>query len=103
MYGVCSLSFGICFALHLQLLATNLKSSNSSGCVIGKKCDVRIESEVLALFAEIKKELGGVDVCVNNAGLAFEGRMMEQLTEDWKAMLEVNCYLLICNFDVHLS
>jgi NADP+-dependent farnesol dehydrogenase len=42
------------------------------------KCDVSKEAEIVATFAQIEKQFGGVDLLVNNAGI---GRKM-QLTDD---------------------
>ena len=39
------------------------------GSLLPIKCDLTKDDEVLAMFARIKRELGGVDVCINNAGL----------------------------------
>ena len=52
-------------------------------------CDVSKEEEVLAMFDKIKKDVGGVDVCVNNAGLAHDAPLLSASTEDWRHMLEV--------------
>ena len=42
------------------------------------------------MFAEIKEKYGGVDVCINNAGLAHLAPLLEGKTEDWKHMFEVS-------------
>lgn len=39
-----------------------------SGKIFAKKCDVTKENEVLEAFNYVK-ELGGVDVLINNAGI----------------------------------
>ena len=44
------------------------------------------------MFAEIKKQYGGVDVCINNAGLANSTRLMDGSTEHWREMLDVSVY-----------
>lgn len=50
---------------------------------------MRQEDQVVGLFKEIRRELGGVDVCVNNAGLAFSAPLLAQDTAEWKEMLDV--------------
>lgn len=60
-----------------------------AGCVIPKKCDMLQEEQVVGLFEEVKKELGGVDICVNNAGLAFSSPVLSQSTAEWREMLDV--------------
>ena len=41
------------------------------------------------MFAEIKEKYGGVDVCINNAGLAHPSTLLEGKTEDWRHMINV--------------
>ena len=55
------------------------------------KCDVRIEAEINDVFAFAKKELGGVDVCINNAGLGHNAPLLspDSATAQWKDMLDV--------------
>lgn len=56
------------------------------------KCDVGIESEILNMMTSIRNEHKGVDVLVNNAGLAhFTTRpIIEGDTQQWQEMLNVN-------------
>ncbi len=65
--------------------------SGSSGKLFPMKCDVRIEAEVKGVFEYAKKELGGIDVCINNAGVAHDAPLLsaDSATEDWRNMLEV--------------
>ena len=58
------------------------------------KCDVCSEEEIKSLFSKAKEELGGVDVCVNNAGLAYlKNSLLSQSTDEWKEMCEVRLLL----------
>lgn len=60
------------------------------GKLVPVKCDVRHEEEILAMFEMIKKKYGGVDVCVNNAGLAKHPEtVLNGSTECWRMELEV--------------
>lgn len=54
------------------------------------KCDLTKEDEILAMFRRIQTELGGVDVCINNAGLAHCAPLLSGNTADWRNMLEVS-------------
>lgn len=49
---------------------------NGKGSLHSFKCDVSAEAEVLAAFEWIRKEFGGIDVLINNAGTAREGRLV---------------------------
>ncbi len=53
--------------------------------------DVSSEEEVDALFAEVRGQLGGLDVLVNNAGIAGPTGGVETLSvEDWRRTLDVD-------------
>ena len=36
-----------------------------------------------------KEKYGGIDVCVNNAGLAHQAPLLSGSTDDWRDMVEV--------------
>ena len=52
--------------------------------------DMRIEADVLRLFAVARERFGGVDVLVNNAGLGRDAPLGSGDTAAWREMLEVN-------------
>jgi NAD(P)-dependent dehydrogenase (short-subunit alcohol dehydrogenase family) len=53
-------------------------------------CDVRQESSVEAAMAEAVRELGGLDLLINNAGV-FQTVPLESISAaEWDAMFEVN-------------
>lgn len=55
------------------------------------RCDVSDEAQVAALFAEAKKNLGGLDVLVNNAGIAGPTAAVEDMKPaDWDATVRIN-------------
>ncbi|XP_071945601.1 dehydrogenase/reductase SDR family member 11-like [Antedon mediterranea] len=81
----------------VKAIAEELKSQNSPGLLHPVKCDVSKEDEILAMFAEIKEKFGGVDVCVNNAGIGIYCPLMSGKTEDWRYLLDINVLgLSIC-------
>lgn len=61
-----------------------------SGSIHSFKCDVSIESEILAAFAWITKEFGGIDVLVNNAGIARQGRLVTIQTDLLREVIDTN-------------
>ena len=56
----------------------------------GYGCDVRRHEQVAALFAAVEKDLGGVDVLVNNAGVGLFAPIVEMPIEDWHTVIETN-------------
>ena len=41
-------------------------------------------------FEQVKKQFGGADVLVNNAGIAYIGLLQDMSSDDWEKMLHVN-------------
>ncbi|XP_060563189.1 dehydrogenase/reductase SDR family member 11-like isoform X4 [Ruditapes philippinarum] len=79
----------------IQSLSESLKDSKGSLTAI--RCDISKEEEILAMFEKIKKDLGGVDVCINNAGLSYNAPLLSGTTEQWRHMLDINVLgLCIC-------
>lgn len=64
---------------------------NGSGRkAIAIKADVMIESEVDNMVSETVKELGGLNILVNNAGLGFPHAADGMKEEEWDKMVGVN-------------
>ncbi|KAK3089947.1 hypothetical protein FSP39_007882 [Pinctada imbricata] len=81
---------------QIQEIANDLKSEK--GKLIPMRCDLTREEDILDVFGRVKKELGGVDVMVNNAGLSHNAPLLTGSTQDWRNMLEVNVLALsICS------
>jgi NAD(P)-dependent dehydrogenase (short-subunit alcohol dehydrogenase family) len=54
-------------------------------------CDVSDLKQVDALFADVKRHLGGLDVLINNAGIAGPtGKVEEIATADWERCIAVD-------------
>lgn len=55
------------------------------------RCDVAEEAEVTRLFDDVKAKLGGLDVLINNAGIAGPtGGIDEMSPEEWRQTVDVN-------------
>jgi 3-oxoacyl-[acyl-carrier protein] reductase len=52
--------------------------------------DVAEFPEAEALIAQTLKELGGLHILVNNAGIAKDGLIFNMTPEDWLAVMKVN-------------
>lgn len=72
-----------------QKLAAECQSAGHSGVLVPFKCDLSNEEEILSMFAAIKAQHKGVDVCINNAGLAHPESLLSGKTSGWKNMLDV--------------
>ena len=55
-----------------------------------QRCDVRDYSQLTALAQACTEQLGGIDVVVNNAGVASGGFFAELSLEDWDWQIAVN-------------
>jgi NAD(P)-dependent dehydrogenase (short-subunit alcohol dehydrogenase family) len=54
-------------------------------------CDVSDLKQVDQLFADVRKHLGGLDVLVNNAGIAGPTGKVEDITvEDWRRCIDID-------------
>lgn len=58
--------------------------------VSGFKADVKNESEVKELFEFTLKELGGLNVVINNAGLGYFSPLIETSKDDFTRIWEIN-------------
>lgn len=80
---------------RLATLQSKLEAEGAE--VLIQAADLRQESDILALFDQIRQTWGGVDVLVNNAGLGHKSPLMSGETAAWREMLEVNVLALcIC-------
>jgi NAD(P)-dependent dehydrogenase (short-subunit alcohol dehydrogenase family) len=59
--------------------------------ITGSVCDIADTTAVAAMFEDLEGALGGLDVLVNNAGIAGPTAPVEKLArEDWDAVVAVN-------------
>ena len=65
-------------------------SSRIRGDVIGIRCDISREDEVLAMFNEVLMKFGGVDILFNNAGILKSSPIDELSTEEMDRHYRVN-------------
>ena len=60
------------------------------GRIVAWPCDVRVESQVQALFREADSAFGGIDVLVNNAGVGVFKNLESLTLGEWNAVIETN-------------
>jgi 3-oxoacyl-[acyl-carrier protein] reductase len=66
--------------------------TSAGGNAIGAVCDVRVYEQVKALIDHAVKELGGLDILINNAGIGLFETVENTSPEDFRAVLETNLF-----------
>jgi glucose 1-dehydrogenase len=69
-------------------VADEVKASGSDALAI--RADVSKEAEVEAMFAEMQRAWGGIDILVSNAGLQRDAAITEMTLEQWNSVIGVN-------------
>jgi len=65
--------------------------TTGGGVARGYACDIRDTGQVQETVGRIERELGPVDICVNNAGMIYTvGQLKDMRDEDWEFNLAVN-------------
>lgn len=81
--------------------------SNCRGIIVGRKCDVQNENDIkesfnwvrnkkkvlldnVSISHQIKKEFGKLDIFINNAGMMITKFLIEDETENFRKMFDVN-------------
>jgi rhamnulose-1-phosphate aldolase/alcohol dehydrogenase len=72
-----------------QKVAAELNEAYGAGRAIGLKMDVTSEEAVIAAFQESALTYGGVDIIVNNAGLATSSPFDETSLKEWNLNINV--------------
>ena len=73
---------------HLEELAHEILSDGGSCTAVPG--DVSNPDEVRKIFQIIEKECGGVDILINNAGIAWFGLLTDMTDNEWDKILATN-------------
>lgn len=65
-----------CFLLINNEIQLGEGLESAKGKLHAYQCDLSKEEEILTLFEWIKSNVGGVDVCINNAGFGDYGTLL---------------------------
>ena len=78
--------------LNAEGAETAAKDITGTGATArGYECDIRDTARVQGVVARIERDLGPVDICVNNAGMIYTvGQLKDMRDEDWEFNLSVN-------------
>lgn len=63
---------------------------DAGGAAVALAADVSVEADVVAAVARTVETFGGVDVLVNNAGMALQGSIVDTSVDDWDRVQAVN-------------
>lgn len=73
-----------------RLAAVAAEVAACGGTALSMHCDVRLSGDLEALVAACCRDWGGLDIMVNNAGVAGGGSFEKLTDEDWSWLLEIN-------------
>lgn len=62
----------------------------SLGWIQGVTCDVSREDDVTRMADEAEHALNGIDILIDNAGIAWEEPFLDMKVENWSKILDVN-------------
>jgi glucose 1-dehydrogenase len=69
-------------------VADEIKSNG--GTAIVYQADVSKEDQVQAMFREMYKEFGTIDILVSNSGIQKDAALVDMTLEDWQKVIDVN-------------
>uniref|UniRef100_A0A8C6BWB6 Dehydrogenase/reductase SDR family member 11 n=1 Tax=Monodon monoceros TaxID=40151 RepID=A0A8C6BWB6_MONMO len=81
---------------NIEELAAECKSAGYPGTLTPYRCDLSNEEDILSMFSAVRSQHSGVDICINNAGLARPDTLLSGSTGGWKDMFNVRAAGLIC-------
>ncbi|MGB1657840.1 MAG: SDR family NAD(P)-dependent oxidoreductase, partial [Longimicrobiales bacterium] len=84
----CFLDSGSQARLDAQEVARRLREMEVK--VFFRSCDVRDSKEVKAFVSDVQKELGGVQILINNAGIGADGALWRMEDHEWEAVVRTN-------------
>ncbi len=70
--------------------ASHLKSATAELGVKGTEADVADEASVTRLFEFVDRELGGIDVLINNAGIGTFATLAALKPDEWRRLIDTN-------------
>ncbi|XP_053657898.1 farnesol dehydrogenase [Anopheles marshallii] len=77
-------------ARRAELITVLSTKVTGTGKIYGKKCDVSNETEIMETLNWIRREFGGVDVLINNAGIYRYKFITQSETSDFRDTFNVN-------------
>ncbi len=79
-----------CVRREEQLLQTKKEIESFQVSCLPYLGDMGVAENCAELFKKIRKQFGGLDVLVNNAGISYIGLLQDMKPEDWELILRTN-------------
>jgi 3-oxoacyl-[acyl-carrier protein] reductase len=82
-----------------------IASLSEFGTTAGETCDIRSEDQVRMMLAECERLFAGLDILINNAGIGYFGKTVEELSGDeFRQTLETNLFgvFYACHYAIPL-
>jgi NAD(P)-dependent dehydrogenase (short-subunit alcohol dehydrogenase family) len=73
-----------------EVLATDVMSSGSTGEDVDLRLDITSDDDWAKALTAVEEQWGGLDVLVNNAGIAGGGRIDVASMDEWENLIEVD-------------
>ncbi|MFK4228000.1 SDR family NAD(P)-dependent oxidoreductase [Streptomyces sp. NPDC019890] len=77
-------------ARGVHVAALDLKPDQVAAPAVGIACDVSDDVSVRSAVTEVVERFGGIDIVVNNAGIAAQGTVADNDDDEWLRVLDVN-------------
>src|SRR5258708_5563211 len=71
-----------------EAVAAEIRAGNANALVV--HLDVTSLDSIKQAFDQVRKELGRIDVLVNNAGITRDGLALRMKPDDWNLVLQIN-------------
>ena len=75
---------------QLEQTAREARAEGQGTKTLAVPCDVAVETQVVAMFAQAHAQFGRVDILINNAGMGLFGPVAEQSADAFDRVLAVN-------------
>lgn len=76
--------------LEQDEVSRTIEEFSSLGSIQGIACDISQEEQVAQLVYKAENALGGIDVLIDNAGIAWEEEFLQIKPENWDKIMAVN-------------
>ena len=81
---------GICDVNNNALEDTAIQIADLGVSVLAQECDVTSDSDIDQLRDACLREWGGIDVIINNAGIASMGAIHKEPLNRWQRLIDIN-------------